>query len=130
MWETLGIEPVTSDLTSVYQISSSTTWAIPPHCQVNPVPITAWQTEWISNWEIWSIVLAGVWTRDLRIVGQAYYHYTTTPLLALKNSVQILKTGNFCSVKLSAEDVCRTDNFLDRLDNISTSSYLLLWIKR
>ena len=24
MWETLGIEPVTSDLTSVYQISSST----------------------------------------------------------------------------------------------------------
>ena len=38
MWETPGIEPVTSDLTSVYQISSS----IPPHCQVNPVPITAW----------------------------------------------------------------------------------------
>ena len=42
MWETPGIEPVTSDLTSVYQISSSTNWAIPPHCQVNPVPITAW----------------------------------------------------------------------------------------
>ena len=30
MWETPGIEPVTSDLTSVYQISSSTNWAIPP----------------------------------------------------------------------------------------------------
>ena len=42
MWETPGIEPVTSDLTSVYHISSSTNWAIPPHCQVNLVPITAW----------------------------------------------------------------------------------------
>ena len=33
---------------------------------------------------------------------------------------------------LSAEDVCRTDNFLDRLDNISFSSYnenLQIWEK-
>ena len=30
-----------------------------------------------SNWEIRGIVLAGVRTRDLRIVGRAYYHYTT-----------------------------------------------------
>ena len=30
MWETPGIEPVTSGLTSVYQISSSTISAIPP----------------------------------------------------------------------------------------------------
>ena len=36
---------------------------------------------------------------------------------------------NCCRAKLSAEDVCRTDNFLDRLDNISSSSTLLLWIK-
>ena len=42
MWETLGIEPVTSGLTSVYQTSSSTTRAIPPHYHGNPVPITAW----------------------------------------------------------------------------------------
>ena len=42
MWETLGIEPVTSGLTSVYQTRSSSNRAIPPHYQVNPVPITAW----------------------------------------------------------------------------------------
>ena len=40
MWGTPGIEPVTTGLTSVYQISRSTTWAIPPHCQVNLVPTT------------------------------------------------------------------------------------------
>ena len=31
---------------------------------------------------------------------------------------------------LSAEDVCMTENFLDRLDNFYYASYLLLWIKR
>ena len=36
MWETPGIEPVTSSLASVYQTSSSTTRAIPPHYQGHP----------------------------------------------------------------------------------------------
>ena len=50
-------------------------------------------------------------------------------MLGIKKSVHILKPRNCCHAKLSAEDVCRTDNFLNRLDNISSSSYLLLWIK-
>ena len=33
-----------------------------------------------------------------------------------------------CLATLSAEDVCRTDNFLDRLDNFPFSSYLYSWI--
>ena len=39
MWETPGIEPATSDLTSVYQISSSTNWAIPPLSNIKILPV-------------------------------------------------------------------------------------------
>ena len=41
----------------------------------------------------------------------------------------VLKPRYCFRAKLSAEDVCRTENSLDRLDNISSSSYLLLRIK-
>ena len=52
-----------------------------------------------------------------------YYRQVTTGVLGIKKSVHILKPRNCCRAILSAEDVCRTENFLDRLDNISSSSY-------
>ena len=42
-------------------------------------------------------------------------------VLGIKKSVQILKPRKCCRAKLSAEDVCRTENFLYKLDNISSS---------
>ena len=60
---------------------------------------------------------------EISLLQKSYYWRVVAGVLDIKTSVQILKPRNCCRAKLSAEDVCRTDNFLDRLDNISSSSY-------
>ena len=49
------------------------------------------------------------------------YYRVVAGVLSIKKSVQILKTETVAVP--SAEDVCMTDYFLDRLDNSSGSSY-------
>ena len=41
----------------------------------------------------------------------------------IQKSVQILKPRNFCRAMLSAEYVCRTDNFLDRKTFLLSLTY-------
>ena len=63
---------------------------------------------------------------EMSLLQASDYGRVVAGVLGSKKCVQILKPRNCCRAMLSADNVCRTENFLDRLDNFSSSSYLLL----